>query len=290
MKNLFKGAVDLHVHAGPSLAAREVDAAEMSFEAQKYDYKAFVVKDHYFPTMMSATIVKKHLAKDGVEVFGGLCLNNSVGGINVKAIDAACAMGAKFICMPTVSSKNHIDKHQGGHFLGAGNLKLEENPIVYINEKGELLPEVEEALSFIAQYPDVILYTGHGCLQEIDALVVAAVKAGIKKILVNHPFYIIDADINDMIKWSKLGAFIEVNAVVFRPTKKDRVEYTVAAEIFEKIDSGKIVLDSDYGQRNNGSPAEGLMKFTEILINEYNVPIEKIEQALKTNPSYLLSI
>lgn len=51
-REILKGFVDMHVHAGPSIAVRKVDAAEMLFQAEEAGYKAFLVKDHYFPTMM----------------------------------------------------------------------------------------------------------------------------------------------------------------------------------------------------------------------------------------------
>jgi hypothetical protein len=290
MYELLQGAIDLHIHAGPSVARREVDAGDMIKEAVQYGYRAFVVKDHYFPTMMSATLVEKHLGNHDVKVFGGICLNNSIGGINIKAVDAACEMGAKFVCMPTVSSYHHAYKHQGGHFLGAGKLAVEETLMTYIDANGNLLPEVTRLLQFVAERPDLILYTGHGSLPEVDAVVTQAVKAGVKKILVNHPFYLVEAGIEDMVRWSKLGAYIEVNAVVFRPTKPDRVPMEIAGKILSSVPIDKIVLDSDYGQKGNGTPAEGLCKYIQRLIDELGVSEQQITMMLKRNPAKLLGL
>src|SRR5690554_1931210 len=111
MREILKGVIDMHVHAGPSVAIRDVDAAEMLFEAVEAGYSGFVIKDHYFPTMMSAKLVEKHLGKNRIKVFGSIALNNSVGTFNLKAIDTAYQMGAKIVFLPTVSSKNHIDFH-----------------------------------------------------------------------------------------------------------------------------------------------------------------------------------
>jgi len=290
MYEILQGAIDLHVHAGPSVAPREVDAGNMLKEAVQYGYKGFVVKDHYFPTMMSATLVEKHLGDQSVKVFGGICLNNSVGGINLKAVDAAYGMGAKFVCMPTVSAYHHAYKHQGGHFLGAGKLSVEEKLMTSIDANGKLLPEVTEVLRFIAEKPDLILYTGHGSVREVDAVVSEAAAAGIQKILVNHPFYLVEASIEDMVRWSKLGAYIELNAVVFRPTKTDRVPIETAKLILENVPIERIVLDSDYGQRGNGSPAEGLCKYIQRLMEELGVSEQQINIMLKQNPGNLLGL
>lgn len=290
MYEIMRGAIDLHVHAGPSVAKRAVDAGDMLKEAAEEGYRAFVVKDHYVPTMMSATLVEKHLENKNVKVFGGIALNNSVGGINSKAVDVAYGMGAKFVCMPTVSSYHHALKHQGGHFLGAGNLAVKERLITYVDEKDNLLDEVVDVLKFIAERPDLILYTGHGSLREIDALISRAVELGVKKILVNHPFYLIEASIDDMVRWSKLGAYIELNAVVFRPTKEDRVPMETAHKVLESVPLDRIILDSDYGQKGNGSPVEGLYQFIGRLKKDFGVTNQQIDTILKNNPAKLLGL
>ncbi|MBP2638660.1 MAG: hypothetical protein H6Q72_4567 [Firmicutes bacterium] len=290
MYEILQGAIDLHIHAGPSVARREVDAGDMLKEAVQHGYRAFVVKDHYFPTMMSASLVEKHIENQGVKVYGGICLNNSVGGINLKAVDAAYEMGAKFVCMPTVSAYHHAYKHQGGHFLGAGKLAVEEKLMTYLDEKENLLPPVKDVLRFVAERPELILYTGHGSLREVDAVISQAVEAGVQKILVNHPFYLVEASIEDMVRWSKLGAYIEINAVVFRPSKPDRVHMETAQKILENVSLDKIILDSDYGQKGNGSPADGLYQYIQRLIKELGVSEQQINVLLKQNPAKLLGL
>ena len=289
MREILNGAIDLHVHAGPSVAKREVDAAEMLKEAVSYGYRAFVVKDHYFPTMMSAALVEKHLGDNKVKVFGGIALNNSVGGINLKAVDTAYAMGAKFVWMPTVSAKNHIDGHKG-HFAGSGTSAIAEQPIVYIDKKGNLLEPVKNLLQFVAARPDLVLATGHGSAQEIDVLIHEAAAAGVQKIMVNHPFYLINASMEQITEWGKLGAYIELNACVFKPSKFGVISLDTAVKVMENVALDHILLDSDYGQNGNGSVAEGLGKFIERLMNEASVSEQQINIMLKENPAKLLGL
>jgi hypothetical protein len=136
-EKLLENIVDVHVHAGPSVARRALDAADMLRDAENAGYRAVVIKDHYFPTMMGTTMVEKHLGTGKTRLFGGMALNNSVGCFNLIAIDAAIQMGAKFIWMPTLSSKAHIDRHKGA-FVGAGNMKVAEKPVYYLNQQGQL--------------------------------------------------------------------------------------------------------------------------------------------------------
>ena len=63
-KDILKGFVDMHVHAGPSVAARKVDAYDMMELAGEAGYRAFLVKDHYFPTMMGTRMITDHCSKN----------------------------------------------------------------------------------------------------------------------------------------------------------------------------------------------------------------------------------
>jgi hypothetical protein len=289
MREILQGIIDLHVHAGPSVAKREVDAGDMLKESVEAGYRAFVIKDHYFPTMMSAKLVEKHLGSEKIKVFGGIALNNSVGGINVKAVDAAYCMGAKFVYMPTVSSNHHITEHKG-HFPGAGAAAVEEKPMIYVDENGNLQEEVKDLIKYVAQKPDLILATGHGSVREIDALVPAAAKAGVQKIFINHPFFLIGASIEKIVEWAKMGAYIELNACVYPPSKFGSVSYDVAAKLLENVPLDQIVIDSDYGQNANGSPVDGLYAFILNLMNDLKVTEQQINLMTKETPAKLLGI
>lgn len=285
--------IDLHVHAGPSVMPRALDGAEMLREAMEDGYAAFVIKDHYFPTMMGAEMIEKHLGNGTCRVYGGIALNNSVGGVNLKAVDAACALGAKIVWMPTVSALRHKEMHQGKGlaFPGSKGMSVAETPIRYVDGKGELAPEVVEVLDYLVKKPDVILATGHGSREEIDALIHKAAQLGVKRILVNHPHYMIGATLEDMVEWSRLGAYIELNATVFVPTSKFCTnDIAQTREIVEAVGLDKIVVDSDYGQNGNGSPVDGLNRFIELLAEACGLTEEGLEQICYHNPAWLLGL
>lgn len=285
--------IDLHVHAGPSVMPRALDGAEMLREAVQNDYAAFVIKDHYFPTMMGAEMIEKHLGGGMCKVYGGIALNNSVGGINLKAVDAACALGAKFVWMPTVSALRHKEMHQGKGlaFPGSKGMNVSEAPIRYLNDEGGLDSAVIEVLTYLAGKPDVILGTGHGSRDEIDALVHKAAELGVKRILVNHPHYMIGATVEDMVEWSKLGAYIELNATVFVPTSKFCTnDIAETRRIVDAVGLDKIVVDSDYGQNGNGSPVDGLNRFLELLAETCGLSEPDLARICYQNPAWLLGL
>lgn len=287
------GAIDVHVHAGPSVAKRKVDSAEMLANAQAAGYRAFVTKDHYFPSMMGCELVDKHLGNGSTRAFGCICLNNAVGGINVHAVDAACGMGAKIVFMPTVSAQNHLDHHKKTAFVGAGKLKVPETPIYYLDGSGELKPEVVEVLKYLREYhPEVVLGTGHGSPAEIDKLIDKAVELGLTKILVNHPFFHIGATVDQMVRWADQGAYIELNAVVFDDVEPapHHLPIEVAREVLDRVGYQRVVLDSDLGQNVYVEPVAGLQRFASVLMDRCGLTPDQIRVMLIDNPSRLLGL
>ena len=292
-RDILKGILDIHVHAGPSVANRQVDAADMLKEAVVAGYRGFLVKDHYFPTMMGTRMISEHFSKNGCQCFGGLALNRSVGLFNVHAVDAACNMGAKTIYMPTVSCVNHIAGHSGGHkFVGSGNSSVVDEGIQYVDENGQLHPGAVEVISYIAsKHPEVVLCTGHGTAREVDAVVRKAVELGVPKICVNHPHFLVNATYEQMKEWADLGAYIELNAAVFSTiAKSGTCPDEVAGKILETIPTEKIVLDSDLGQKVNVDPVTGMLQFINLLADQFGVTEEQINLMGKQTPAMLLGL
>lgn len=288
-RDILKGIIDLHVHAGPSVANRAVDAADMLKEAIVAGYRGFLVKDHYFPSCMGVKMVQEHCDAQGVKIYSSMALNNSMGLFNALALDAAINMGAKIIYFPTVSSKNHIDHHKG-NFVGAGKMSVPEVPVVYVDENGVMDPAAVECLKIIAE-KDVILGTGHGTAWEIDHLVEKAVELGVKRILVNHPHFHIGATYEQMTKWAKMGAFIELNVCVFTSgSKLGTVDDQVIADMLKAVPLSNIILVSDMGQKGNGSPVEGMYRFIRLLMDKFGLSEADINLIAKENPAKLLGL
>ena len=288
-RDILKGILDIHVHAGPSVANRQVDAADMLKEAVVAGYRGFLVKDHYFPSCMGVKMVQEHCDAQGVEIYSSMCLNNSMGLFNLMALDAAINMGAKIIYFPTVSSKNHIDHHKG-NFAGAGKMSTPETPVVYVDENGVMDPAAVEVLKLMAE-KDVVLGTGHGTAWEIDHLVEKALEVGVKRILVNHPQFHIGATYEQMTKWANLGAYIEMNVCVFTSgSKMGSLDDQVIADMLKAVPLERLILDSDMGQRGNGSPVEGMYRFIRLLMDKFGLSEADIDLIAKKNPAALLGV
>src|SRR2546425_13124971 len=79
------GAIDMHAHSYPDGVARSIDAVDLAKLAKSRGMRALVLKNHYEPTASLAYVVRKEVP--GIEVFGGVDLNRSVGGVNPAAIE-----------------------------------------------------------------------------------------------------------------------------------------------------------------------------------------------------------
>ena len=285
----FNGPIDLHIHAGPSLPPRSVDGIELFQETRDAGYEAFIIKEHYLPTAFEARLINQHVRQEGDPVaYGGIVLNNSMGGINLAAVDAACCAGAKFVCLPTVSARNHL-AHHPGKFPGSGDMVVPETPLYYLDETGQLQQEVLDVLEYLKGRPEVFLMTGHGTVEEIDAVIQKSAQLGLKKVLVNHPQYHIGATIEDMVKWAECGAYIELNACVFQGIGTSAKQpLSLAKEMIDSVPPEQMILDSDLGQKKNCTPVTGLKRFVGFLQDELGITDNQIAEMLKENPRKLL--
>ena len=87
-------------------------------------------------------------------------------------------------------------------------------------------------------------------------------QVGVKKIYVNHPQYMVGATMKDIADWAAMGAYVELNAVVYVPESQiASLAIEDAVAVIRKIGAEHVVIVSDYGQKGNGSPVGGLKRF-----------------------------
>jgi hypothetical protein len=285
----------MHCHNGPSNVGRLFDTGAFAIEADKAGYKAFITKDHYFPSMMTAMQTNSLLeGKVKTKAYGSLILNNSVGGVCLKAVDAACALDVKYLSLPTISAANHIRYYEGRAFPGSKGMIIDEKPISMIDKDGNISPDIEALLQFLSKLENSpVLATGHGSREEQDAIIRRGEELCVP-ILVNHPYYGFDVHIEDIIRWAKLGAYIELTATNFLPEKKQPFDFCGNRAFWEKLFSNvsveKLVLDSDLGQPKNISPIEGVYQCIQILMKDYGFTEDQINTIGKKTPAKLMHI
>jgi hypothetical protein len=80
----IQGVVDFHVHSAPDAFGRALDDDDVAELATRKQMGALVLKNHLFETASRAYLLRKRYP--GLQVFGGIVLNSSVGGLNPQAV------------------------------------------------------------------------------------------------------------------------------------------------------------------------------------------------------------
>ena len=112
IEKVLEGTIDMHCHSGPSPFPREFDHADAARDAwDQLKMRAMVVKSHHHNTVMDLLAMQARLDHVPTQVFGGIALNNQVGGLNKYAVQMSLRMGGKVVWFPTNSSGRHIECH-----------------------------------------------------------------------------------------------------------------------------------------------------------------------------------
>src|ERR1043165_8681526 len=126
---LLAGSIDIHVHSDPDNRPRSIDAIDVAKLAKARGMRAIVLKNHYDPTGALAYIVRKEVP--GIEVFGGVDLNLTVGGMNPIAVEHMTEVSGgwgRFVWMSTFDAENQV------------RFSKETRPFVSVSRNGEQLP------------------------------------------------------------------------------------------------------------------------------------------------------
>jgi len=287
---ILDGAIDLHCHSGPSMIPRKLDHVEAARNGATIGLKAILVKDHHLTCLREIYFIHRYiLGETGVQLFGGVPLNNSVGGLNPYAVDLGRKMGAKIVWMPTVSAKRHIVHHRRGKFPETSQKMLAEKSIVVLTRGDQLK---EEVLSILEQIKDsnLILSTGHLSPHEIKILLIKARELGIKRMIVNHPTFIIEASDSEIKMFSEMGAYIEHSiSMAFPESSFYSIDPKELIRLINLVGVEKTILGSDLGQEVNPLPVEGFRSIVKILLRE-GLNRNQIEFMVKKNPEFLLNL
>src|SRR5262245_2463765 len=274
---LLRGAIDIHVHSFPDKNPRSLDAIDAATFAQRSGMRAIVLKNHYEPTAGLAYIVRK--AVPGIEVFGGIDLNLTVGGINPAAVEYMVQESGgwgRFVWMPTFDAENQV------------RYSKENRPFVSVSKDGALLPAVRDVIAIIAKN-NLVLATGHSSADEGLMLVLEGRKQGVQRMVVTHAMNPpIVMDVAKMKEAAQLGAFIEfVGGTLESADAGARMDRFAAA--IKAIGPEHCILSSDLGQKGNPLPADGFAAFL-VAMRARGISAQEADLMSKKNPARLLGL
>ncbi|MGX1309190.1 hypothetical protein AB7M35_003948 [Amorphus suaedae] len=291
---LLKGAVDLHCHSGPSVMPRGIDHIEAMKEAAEAGMKAVLVKDHFYSATPVTELLNRQFGHLGVQMLSGVPLNNTTGDFNPHAVDHGIKLGARLVWMPTFSSANHIRHHHGDdHFDTKFPQTVQDvlapRPLTVLDDAGAVKDEVKVILDMIAAY-DLVLSGGHLHVTEILKLFEVAKAHGVKRLLVNHPTFVVDATLEDVATLAGMGAYIEHSVCMWAPGSCFLFyEPEFLDQLIKAAGVDRTILGSDLGQEGNPSPVVGFRSVIGICLDLGYSP-EDVRKMIATNPCDLAGI
>ena len=285
---VLKGAIDFHPHLDPDEAGgsrdqdgRGLDMIDMAREAQKLGMRGFVAKEHFGESAEAAYLTRK--AVPGVEVFGGIVLNFTQGGINPRNVEhMAMVKGGygRVVWMPTRDAEPQV-------MLG----KDKNLPFIPVSKGGDLLPAVKDVIAYMAKTKtrdsqgDLILATGHLSAEDMLAVVREGQRQGVRKMLLTHPMrQYARMTIPQLQEAVKMGAVVEILAELEEKVVAQNVQAIRA------IGAEHFIFASDWGQGNRPfHPPQGLALAAKALRAQGITPRE-IDVMFKENPARMLGL
>jgi hypothetical protein len=319
-RSLLRGAIDIHVHAGPHIfsSPRRVDPFEAAIEARDVGMRAIVYMDVFEMSNGTAWLVNRQVPD--FTTFGGLIMNTVYGGMNPRAVKTALHYGdgAKYVSFGAHSTYAQASKEGhivDGRFVPLSELypkfKAEElDRCIRIPVDGDPGPELDEILSLIAERPHVYLNTGHVSVEEALRLVDLSGRYGIQKVLVASTVTKL-ATMDQLRSMRDAGAFIEYTLAAYTHTTPiPKTHYYVERE-YMSIDEGmhdaptggvrlvadqiqelgadQCIIASDFGVYTLPTPVEGFRAFIACML-DLGLPAVDITKLVKTNPERLLGL
>lgn len=202
----LKGSVDIHMHPHPDIVERPVDSFEAANLAKSYGLRAIVLKNHYESTAAQAYLLRRHVP--GIEIFGGMTLDLTNGGVNPAAVEHMATLKGgygRIVWMPTYDAEAAVRASRQPN-----------RPFAAVSRDGTLLPATIAVIGIIAKH-DLVLATGHVSPEEGLMLVREGRRAGARHMVVTHAM---DQDwtVAQMQEAAAMGAFIEWAKPLGNPT------------------------------------------------------------------------
>lgn len=271
------GVIDIHTHSDPDSMPRSIDAIDLAKMAKARGMRGLVLKNHYESTAALAYVVRKEVP--GIEIFGGIDLNRSVGGINPAAIERMVLMKGgwgKVVWMPTFDNENQV------------KYSKENRPFISVSKDGRLLPEVLEVIDLAVKH-QLTLETGHSSASDGLLIVHEAHKRGVQHIVVTHAMAApVRMTIPQMQEAAADGAYIEF---VYSATLGANHIVTIDdyVKAIREVGPTGCILATDLGQVGNPLHPDGMAMFIEAM-RKAGFSQTDIDQMAKTNPAQALGL
>ncbi|QIK63299.1 hypothetical protein G7068_08880 [Leucobacter viscericola] len=248
---------DAHVHAGPDVLDRIGDDTDIAQAYAAAGYTGFVLKAHYESTVGRAHAAAK---SSGLQVFGGIALNQHCGGVNPSAVAATLSAGGRVVWMPTADS--HTQQTAGLPRLCHDEPRIGDQFYALPPVDTSTLADTEAVLALIADH-DAVLATGHVSGAEVRWLLEHSKRFGVGRVLLTHPSYTVPGlDAAEIAELAALGGYVEITC--YQLLHQPGCTPELLAEV-ARAAGDRLILSSDAGQPTSPTPPEALQLLIDTL-------------------------
>ena len=253
-------AIDLHVHidlefSAHALRKREPEATWLP-KAEALGMRGVVLKSHWWPTATAVPYIKQ-LYQGPVEPWSSIVLNPIAGGTELWGIEAAAAMGARLVFLPTWGSCHDLEEK--GFVLR----QLEQlfptfdttriAGTTFLDGESRLTARGHELIDYCHAH-DLTLATGHVSWQESLAFIEAAQQQGFQRLIFTHPLSPgINVPLDAAQRAATLGAWLEVCWTNIAP---GRMDPAAVVQWIKQVGVEHVVVSTDYFRRAQPNPPE----------------------------------
>jgi len=287
---LLYRAIDLHVHVdlefSLSLVRKREPETEWLPKAEALGMRGVVLKSHWWPTAPAVHYIKQ-LYTGPVELWPSVALNPVVGGVELWAVEAAAALGARVVFLPTWGSCRDLEERGFIHqHIKATYATFDPEQIVgtpLVTDAGDLTVRARELVHFCHEH-DLTLATGHVHWREAMAVIEESHAAGYERVILTHPFR--GTPIESLQRAASLGAFLEVVWGNIGPGREKPDEFV---RLMRQVGVERCVIATDSFRAAQPPPPE-LFRYMVGTLYDAGLSAAEIRTAVADNPARALGI
>jgi hypothetical protein len=288
------GAIDCHVHSCPHLNGRSVNVLDSVRQAAAAGMKAIGLMDNFQNSSGFAALAMEELGHLGVEVFGGLIMQPTAGGVTFEAAQSAIGYGygpgtgARFVSLPTHHT-THVAMREGRSpaFLETTYGLPPKGPV----------PEPVPAIMELCAAKDVVFDCGHVSGPEAVRLAEEAKRRGVTRVRTHCGRYDTDviSEIVSLGAYAEFCFFLLTHATQVGLTHVDQEKHNVPGQTISDLApriraaGNRAIVSSDAGVFLLPPPVEAMREFM-VLLEAADFTKDEIRLMNTTNPAALFRV
>ena len=291
-EELLQDAIDLHCHVDLEFSQTAFRKREPEWhwlpKAEALGIRGVVLKSHWWPTAVAVPYIQQ-LYSGPVSLWSSITLNPIAGGPELWAVEAAAAMGARVVWLPTWSARQDLE---GGGFHqrvaeAFGTLRPEALAgHAFLDQDGHLTLRGRELLDYCHRHA-LTLASGHVSWKETLAFSAEARSIGFERLIFTHPLAAaVQAPLEAAKRAAELGAWIELCWTNIAP---GRMAPADAVAWIRQVGLEHVVVSTDYFRQANPSPPE-LFRLLLGTLYDAGLSADEIRTVASVNPALALGL